>query len=162
KIYTLQTTKLFNQITILFFIFACCFLTMNVSKYISRKAITRILAGMAVVLCAVVFDALHEGSENLVKEMQQRSEAQFMYGGQLVFCNPVSPFKLKKGGDKLFSGLLFEVTRNEFLTRYHDCRAFHLLKAGSLKERRPFVRIIRVMDFNPWLHAGTDDDPLAG
>lgn len=134
---------------------------MNLSRYISKKTIVHILTGMAIVLSAVVFDAIHEGSEKLADEMQQRSESRFRHSSHIFFYNPVSHFRLKKGADKLFSGLLFAVTQNEFLTQYHNCRAFHLLKAESPGERRPFVRVIHFMDFNPCHHTGADDDPSA-
>ena len=131
---------------------------MNLSRYISKKTIVRILTGMAIVLSAVVFDAIHEGSEKLADEMQQRSESRFRHSSHIFFYNPVSHFRLKKGADKLFSGLLFAVTQNEFRTRYHNCRTFNLLKE-SLNERRPFVRNFHFMDFNPCHHTGTHDDP---
>jgi hypothetical protein len=112
---------------------------------------------LAVVLSAILFDALHEGSEKLVDEMHQRSESQFLYSSHVFFYNQISHFKLKKGADKLFSGFLFAATQNEFLTKFHNCRTFHLLKAESLRERLPLVRIIHFMEFNTCHHASPDD-----
>jgi hypothetical protein len=129
---------------------------MNLRKYISRKVILRFLAIFAVVLSAVLFDALHAGSEKLVDETHQRSESQFMHCNHVFFYNPVNYFKIK-GSNKLFSGLLFAATQNEFLTKYHNCRAYHLLKAESLKERLLLVRIIHFMKFNPCHHVCPDD-----
>lgn len=130
---------------------------MNFRRYISKKIILRVLTVVAVVLSAALFDALHTGSEKLVDEMHQRSESQFLHSNHVFFYIQVSHFKLKKGADKLFSGLLFAVTQNEFLTKYHNCRTFHLLKAEALKERLPLDRVIHFMEFNTWHHAVQDD-----
>jgi hypothetical protein len=132
---------------------------MNLRKYISRKGILRFLAIFTVVLSAALFDALHAGSEELVDETHQRSESQFMHSNHVFFYNPINYFKIRKGTDKLFSGLLFAATQNEFLTKYHNCRTYHLLKAESFKERLPLVRIIHFMEFNPCHPSGPDDHP---
>lgn len=119
--------------------------------------ILRTLTVLAVVLSAVLFDALHEGSEKLVDETHQRSESRFLHSSHVFFYNQISHFKLRKGADKLFLGLLFAATQNEFLTKYHNCRTFHLLKAESLKAYLPLVRVIHFMEFNTCHHSGPDD-----
>lgn len=131
---------------------------MNLRKYISRKILVRVLTLLSVVLLAVLFDTFHEGSAKLVDEMHQRSESQFLHSSHVFFYNQVSHFKLRKGADKLLSGLLFAASQNEFLTKYHNCRVFHLLKAESLKER-PLVQLVHFMEFNTSHHAGPDDYP---
>ncbi len=119
--------------------------------------ILRALTVLAVVLSAVFFDALHAGSEKLVDETHQRSESQFLHSSHVFFYNPISHFKLRKGADKLFSGLLFAATKSEFLTKYHNCPTFHLLKAESLKAHLPLVRVIHFMEFNFCHHSSPDD-----
>lgn len=134
---------------------------MNFRRYISKRIVLRVLAVMAVVFSAVLFDAFHEGSEKLVDETQQRSESQFLRGSHVFFYNQISHFKARKGVDKLFAGLLFAATQNEFLTKYHNCRTFHLLKAESLKERLPLVCVVHFMEFNTSHHSNPDDDHFA-
>ncbi len=117
----------------------------------------RAMMVLAVVLSAVFFDALHAGSEKLVDETHQRSESQFLHSSHVFVYNPISHFKLRKGADKLFSGLLIAATQNEFLAKYHNCRTFYLLKAEFLRKRLPLVRTIHFMEFNASHHSSPDD-----
>jgi len=132
---------------------------MNFKKYISRKLILRLLLFLAVVLSAVLFDTFHEGSVKLVNETHQRSDSHDMQAGRVFFYNPVSSFKIRSGADKLFSGLIFAASRNEFLSEYHNCRTFHLLKKEALQERLPFLMMAHFMKFNSSHHSSPDDDP---
>jgi len=116
---------------------------------------------LAVVLSAILFDAVHEGSAKLVDETHQRSESQFQHSSHVFFYNQVSHFKIRKGADRLFSCLLFAGAQNEFLTKYHNCRTFHVLKAESLQNRLPVNRITHFMEFNVWHHGSSDDDCAA-
>jgi hypothetical protein len=134
---------------------------MNLKKYISGKLLLRGMMVLAIVFLAALFDALHAGSEELVNETRQRSETQFQHNGHVFLYNQVSVFKIRKGVDKLFAGLLFAVTGNDFLSKYHNCRTFYMLKAESRQNLPPVFRNIHFMEFNPCHHAGPDDEPFA-
>lgn len=131
---------------------------MDPSKYISKRFVIRMLMVLAVIVAAVLLDSLHEGSEKLVSETQQRSESQFLHANPVFYYNQLSQFRPKKGVDRLFSRLLIAVTQKEFLSRYHNYRAFHLLKAEARRGQLPFVRVVHFSEFTVCHRSTADDD----
>ena len=131
---------------------------MNLKKNISKKVILRLLLFAAMIASAVLFDTFHEGSGTVADATRQKSESLDMQSSHVFFCNPVSSFKILNGADKLFSGFLFTTGKSEFLTAYHNCRAFHLLKAETLQKRISFLEMAHFMEFNPSHHISPDDD----
>ncbi|MGD9931558.1 MAG: hypothetical protein AB7U05_16175 [Mangrovibacterium sp.] len=134
---------------------------MNRRKHISKKLVCRLLLFVAVALSAVLFDAFHEGSVQLEAEHQTRSESHNLEAGHMFFFNPVNSFKLRTGVDKLLTGFIFAASQNQFLSQYHNYRAFHLFQAESLNERKPFLLTAHFMKFNFCHHSCPDDHSLA-
>ncbi len=132
---------------------------MNLKKNISKKVALRLLLFAAMVVSAVLFDTFHEGSNKVVDATRQKSESQDMQSSRVFFYNPVSSFKILNGADKLFSGFLYTAGRSWFLAEYHNCRAFHLLKAETLQERVSFLEMAHFMKFNPSHHSSPEDGP---
>ncbi|WP_423130417.1 hypothetical protein [Gaoshiqia sp. Z1-71] len=132
---------------------------MELKKYISKTLRLRLLLFFAAIGLAVLFDVYHEGSGRLINELENRSETVNMQNAQVFFYNPVNTFKLLSGTDKLFTGLIFAASQNDFLTKYHNCRTFYLLKAESVNEHPSFLFMAHFMKYNFCHHANPDDYP---
>ncbi|MGQ7868222.1 hypothetical protein [Sunxiuqinia sp. sy24] len=131
----------------------------KLKTHISKEIMLRLLMFIAIVAGAVVFDMCHDQvPEQVVNQTQDTAEHQFDRS-QVVFCNPVSSFKLRTGSDRLISKLLFSKGQDRFLSAYHNQKAYHVLKAESLKERSPQNAMIHFLEFMICHHASSDDNP---
>ena len=130
---------------------------MKVKKTISKIQFHRLVIFLAIILSAVVFDAFHDKPERLIDVTSHQAESHDIQASNVFFFNSVSSFKLRSGVDKLFSGFVFSASQNSFLTQYHSCRNFHLLKAERLDHRLPFILTANFMKFNCCHHSCPED-----
>lgn len=115
------------------------------------------LAFVVLVVGAVVFDSVHDQPTGRLAEHQQdASEPQFELS-HVFFYNPASSFKIRTGCDRLLSKILFTIGQDKFLSAFHNQKAFHLLKAESLKVRSPQNLAVHFRKFIICHHASSDD-----
>ena len=130
---------------------------MNRKKHISKKLLSRLLMFLVVTFAAVLFDAFHEGPDQLAQTNHQHSDTTDLEASQVFFFNPINSFKLRTGVNKLFTGFLIADSQNQFLAQYHNLRSFHLLKAESLKDHPSFIQMAHFMKFNSCHRLSPDD-----
>lgn len=130
---------------------------MKIFKHISKVRLQRIIFFLLVALAAVSYDALHEGSNEVVKNHSQQTSSHQVEATDMIFYNTISSFKIREGVDKFVSELTFTGSEDMFLTQYHNYRTFHLLKAVSINKRLPFILTSHFMKFNYCHHSSPDD-----
>lgn len=125
---------------------------------ISKKFVLRLALFIAVVSSAVIFDMCHDQlPEQLVEQQQDASQHQLDIS-QVFYYNPVNSFKIRTGSDRLLSKILFAIGHDRFLTAFHNHKAYHILKAESLKERSPQNQMVHFRKFIICHHSTSDDN----
>lgn len=132
---------------------------MKIRRSISKSFTHRILLFFAVILGAVIFDAFHNEPVSEIDMCNHQTNSHDLQASDIFFFNPVSTFKIRTGVEKLFSGIVFAGSQNEFLKQYHNYRSFHLLKAESLNKWQLFSETAHFMLFNHCHHVSPVDVP---
>ncbi len=116
----------------------------------------------AMVLSAVLFDAYHQGTGELLAQQNKNADTAQTISASIEYCvNPGSTFRLISGAEKLFSGLVFSGNSNEFLAAFHNQRSFRLLKAESCKQPNSSLLVSHFHKFNCCHQNNSDDNAAA-
>jgi len=87
---------------------------MQIKRYIQNKSVLRVIFFLLIIGVAVVFDNCHKGSEELSKEMHQRSETQKRQFFCVYFYSPLKSIKISCWENKSFMQFLSGRKNNEF------------------------------------------------
>lgn len=126
---------------------------------ISQKFIIRLLLFITVIGGAYVFDLCRDQLPEQLVDHQQDASEHHVDMSHMFFYNPVSGFKIREGSDRLFSKILFAIGQDKFLASFHNHKAYHVLKAESLKERSPGNQMVHFRKFIICHHSSSDDKP---
>ena len=127
---------------------------MQIKSYIQNKLVLRLIFFLLIIGVAFVFDNCHKGSEELSKEMHQRSETQKKQFFCVYFYSPLKSVKIFLRESNSFMKFLTGRKNNELYIEKNIERIIrsHLSKQESFF---PFVSYKR-FDFCP--PSGDDDN----
>ena len=87
---------------------------MQIKKYIQDKSVFRVIFFLSIIGVAVVFDNYHKGSEELAKEMHQRSETQKKQLFRVYFYSPIKIIEISRRESNFFMKFIYGRKNNEF------------------------------------------------
>jgi len=126
---------------------------MQIKSYIQNKSVLRVIFFLLIIGVAVVFDNCHKGSEELAKEMHQRSETQKKQFFCVYFYSPLKSVKISRRESNSFMKFLSGRKNNEF---YIEKNIERILRSNKLMRESNFpVICYKRFDFCP--PSGGDD-----
>jgi len=129
---------------------------MQIKSYIQNKSVLRLIFFLSIIGMAVVFDNCHKGSEELAKEMHQRSETQKKQFFYVYFYSPLKSVKLSRRGSHSFMKFLSGSKNNEFYIRKKIERIIRSNNSNKfIRESNFTVICYKRFDFCP--PSGADD-----
>ena len=126
---------------------------MQIKSYIQNKSVLRMIFFLLIIGMAVVFDNYHKGSEELAKEMHQRSETQKKQFFCVYFYSPLKSVKISRRESNSFMKFLSGRKNNEF---YIEKNIERMFRSNKLMRELNFpVICYKRFDFCP--PSGGDD-----
>ena len=116
----------------------------------------RMLLIITIFCSAAIFDLIHEVSPDEEKSEKSGTTANSHYIQAFYFNQANITIK---GTERFFQKLLFSISENEFLERYHNFRNRHVVKAEELVTKPSFLNLSHFMKYTI-CHKSTDEDYL--
>jgi len=126
---------------------------MQIKSYIQNKSVLRLIFFLLIIGVAVVFDSCHKGSEELAKEMHQRSETQKKQFFCVYFYSPLKSVKISCWETKSFMKFLSGRKNKEFYIEKNIERIIRSNK--SFRKSKSLVICYKRFDF--CMPTGGDD-----
>ena len=129
---------------------------MGFKKYITRKIILRISLIITIFCAAAIFDSVYKTSpdKEATEKQDQTSDAYFSPVFYFSSANSTT-----KGADRFFQKLLFSISENEFLEKYHNFRNGHVVKTEELTKNPSFLALSHFMKYNICHQSSEEDLP---
>lgn len=113
---------------------------------------------MTLLCAAIAIDISHDDLSRINVEAQNDANSTNLDIAQVFYFNTGNSFKVIDRADRLLSCILFAASQDKFLSRHHNCLAFHSLKQESLRDRLPFHLMAHFMKFTSVQYSSPDDD----
>jgi len=126
---------------------------MQIKRYIQNKSVLRLVFFLLIIGAAVVFDSCHKGSEELAKEMHQRSETQKKQFFCVYFYSSLKSIKISCFESNSFIKFLAGNKNKEFYIKKNIERIIR--NNNSIRKTNPIIICYKRFVFCP--PSGGDD-----
>ena len=135
---------------------------MREKRFISKDLAVKLFLFFAVITAAILFDVFHEdNSVDYSDSKQETPKSDDSSITHFYFCNSAKPLNLKIPGSHDSKKNLFQ-NQDKFLQKFHNKRAFYILKTESKLPRLPIALAVHYTVLKKCHYSSPDDYPPVG